>query len=128
VVPCSPLKDSGPFTQIKSIEAHQLAPSRDEILRELLLRIGGGVDLSDGAQLRMRAEDEVDARASPSQFFALAVTTRIHTPRIRQAEINRWSIALPTHLGTGAAPVIPLPTQAVNIRHRPVAKRRLQIY
>src|ERR1700722_7597279 len=67
------------FCEIKPIEVHHLCPSRDEILCELLSRVGRRVDLGDGAQLRMRAEDEVDTRASPSQFFAPTVTTLVHT-------------------------------------------------
>src|ERR1700729_1928872 len=50
---------------VEAIELHHLAPSRDEVADELLFRVGGSVDLGEGAQLRMRAEDQVGPGRSP---------------------------------------------------------------
>src|SRR5688572_13456348 len=59
--------------QIKPVEVHHLGPGCDEVLHELLLRIRGGIDLRQGPKLRVRAEDEIDARARPPHRTGLAV-------------------------------------------------------
>src|SRR5262245_24383345 len=51
--------------QVEAVEVHHLGPRRHEVLDELLLRVGGRVDLGEGAQLRMRAEDQVHASPGP---------------------------------------------------------------
>src|SRR6266404_5560047 len=51
--------------RVEAIEIHHLVPRRHEVLHELLLRVGAPVDLREGAQLRVRAEDQVDPRAGP---------------------------------------------------------------
>ena len=48
--------------EVEAVEVHHLGPRRHEVAHELLLRVVAGVDLGQGAQLRVRAEDEVDAR------------------------------------------------------------------
>src|SRR5581483_7870870 len=45
--------------EIEAVEVHHLGPRRREVLHELLLRVGTGIDLGEGAQLRVRAEDQI---------------------------------------------------------------------
>ena len=49
--------------KVEAVGVHHLGPGRHEVLRELLLRVGAGIDFREGAQLRVRAEDQVDAGA-----------------------------------------------------------------
>src|SRR5581483_1399229 len=56
---------------IESIVIHDLRPSCNEILRKLLFRVGAGIDFSEGAQLRVRSEDEVDASGGPFELVGL---------------------------------------------------------
>ncbi len=51
--------------EVEAIGVHHLGPGRDEVLHELLLRVRAGIDFGEGAQLRVRTEDQVDARAGP---------------------------------------------------------------
>jgi len=51
--------------EVEAVEVHHLGPGGDEGVDELLLGVGGGVDLGEGAQLRIRPEDEVDAGGCP---------------------------------------------------------------
>ena len=51
--------------QIEAIRVHHLGPGRHEVAHELLLGVVAGVDLGQRPQLRVRAEDEVDAGAGP---------------------------------------------------------------
>ena len=51
--------------EIKPIQVHHLVPGGDEVLQELMLGIGAGVDLGQGAQLGIGAEDQIDAGGGP---------------------------------------------------------------
>src|SRR5205814_413108 len=77
---------------VEPVQVHHLRPRSDEIGDELGLRIGGGVDLGHGAQLRVRAEDEIDARAGPPQLAALAVAT------LERAFVARCRLPLGLHV------------------------------
>src|SRR5581483_921950 len=66
---------------IESIVVHDLRPSCNEILRKLLFRVGAGIDFSEGAQLRVRSEDEVDASGGPFELVGLPVPSFINRPR-----------------------------------------------
>src|SRR5260221_5412459 len=54
--------------QIVPIQAHHLVPGRHEVAHELLLRVVAGVDLGQGPQLGVRAEDEVGGGGGPLGF------------------------------------------------------------
>ncbi len=69
--------------KVEAVQVHHLGPRRHEVLHELLLRVGAAVDLRDGPQLGVGAEDEVDARAGPLDLARLAVAPFEHLPRLR---------------------------------------------
>ena len=50
---------------VEAIGVHHLGPRRHEVLDELLLRVRARIDLRERAQLRVRAEDQVDPGAGP---------------------------------------------------------------
>src|ERR1700689_1386045 len=64
--------------EIEPVGVHHFAPRHHKVLCELLLRILAAVDLRKCAQLRMRAEDEIDSRAGPFHFLGFTVFTLIH--------------------------------------------------
>ena len=64
---------AGGSCEVEAIEVHHLVPGRDEVLDELLLRVRAAVDLRQGAELGVRAEDEIDARAGPLDLAGLAI-------------------------------------------------------
>ena len=43
--------------ELEAVQHHHLVPRRDEVLDESLLRVAAGVDLGEGAELRVRAEN-----------------------------------------------------------------------
>src|ERR1700716_4222843 len=51
--------------EVVPVEVHDLVPRGHEVAHELLPRVVARVDLGDGTQLGVRAEDEVDAAAGP---------------------------------------------------------------
>ena len=55
------------LTKVEAVEVHHLGPCGGEVLRELRLRVGARIHLGERAQLRVRAEDQIDARARPPQ-------------------------------------------------------------
>ena len=63
---------------VEAVGVHHLGPRRHEVLRELLLRVRAAIDFREGAQLRVRAEDQVDAGAGPLDRFGLAVAALVH--------------------------------------------------
>src|SRR5216683_4178538 len=65
-------------SKVEAIGVHHLGPGRCEVLHELLLGVGGAIDFGKDAQLRVRTEDEIDTRAGPFRFAALAVVPREH--------------------------------------------------
>ena len=62
------------FTQIKPNQIHHLRPGLDEIVDELRLRVGTGVHLGQGAQLRIRAEHQIHSSRRSPWRPGLAVT------------------------------------------------------
>src|SRR6202012_4000853 len=67
--------------EVETIKVHHLAPCRDEVLHELLLRVRAPVDFGEGTELRVRTKDQVHARASPLGGLRLAVASLVHTVR-----------------------------------------------
>src|SRR5262249_60514995 len=74
--PCPPR--SG---EVEAVQVHHLGPRRHEVLHELLLRVRASVDFAEGAQLRVRTEYQIDARAGPLELARLAVTALVHAFR-----------------------------------------------
>ena len=64
--------------KVEAVRVHHLGPRRHEVLHELLLRVRARIDLREGAELRVRAEDQVDARAGPLDRVGLAVAALVH--------------------------------------------------
>lgn len=73
-------------------EVHGLRPRRHEILDELLLRIIRGMDLGQGAQLRLGSEDQVRRRPGPLHLAGPAVAT------LEDVVAVRTSLPLDTHV------------------------------
>src|SRR5712664_2155069 len=69
--------------KVEAIEVHHLGPGRDEVLDELRLRIRASVDLGQGPELGVRAEDEIDARAGPLDLARLAIAPFEHVLGVR---------------------------------------------
>ena len=63
--------------EVEPIEVHDLVPRRHEVTHELLLRVVAGVDLREGAELGVRAEDEVDGGGGPLDLARRAVATLV---------------------------------------------------
>src|SRR3954451_19688592 len=55
----------GSSAEVETIQLHHLVPGRDEVTHELLLRVLGGIALRQRAELRVRAEHQVDASGRP---------------------------------------------------------------
>merc|ERR1712169_117597 len=51
--------------EIEAVKVHDLVPYSDKVLNKLLLAVGLAVDLSNGAQLSVRAEDKVCTSTRP---------------------------------------------------------------
>src|SRR5271166_3037578 len=67
--------------KLEAIEVHQLGPRRHEVLHKFLLRIRARIDFREGAQLRVRTENQVDAGAGPLDLVRLPVAPFVHTLR-----------------------------------------------
>src|SRR5690348_5725244 len=63
--------------EIVAVCVHHFGPRGREVLRELLLRVRAAIDLRDRSELRVRAEDQIDARAGPLQLIRLAVAALV---------------------------------------------------
>src|SRR5689334_6567368 len=59
--------------EVEAVEVHDLVPGGDEVAHELLLRVVAGVDLGQGAELGVRAEDQVDPARAPPELAGGAV-------------------------------------------------------
>src|SRR5439155_12206710 len=71
--PCVAVLRTNPRSgEIEAIQVHHLGPGGGKVLHELLLRATLCIDLCEGAQDRVRAEDEIDARAGPPKLVRLA--------------------------------------------------------
>src|SRR5262245_63946689 len=62
---------------LEAVEVHHLGPRRCKVLHKLLLRVRARIDFRQGAQLRVRPEDQVDAGAGPPEPIRLAVATLV---------------------------------------------------
>ncbi len=59
--------------EVEAVQVHDLGPGGDEGVDELLLRVGCGVDLGEGAELGVGAEDQVDTGGCPLDLTGGAV-------------------------------------------------------
>ena len=75
----------------EAVEVHHLGPAVDEVAHELLLAVGRGVDLRDGAQLGVRAEDQVDRRGRPLDLAGRAVATFVEALGRRRTCSTWWT-------------------------------------
>jgi hypothetical protein len=66
-------------SEVEPIEIHDLVPGSDEVAHELLLAVGRCVDLGDSAELRVRAEHEVDGGRRPLR--RKVISSREHDER-----------------------------------------------
>lgn len=87
---------------IEAVGVHDLRPSGYEILRELRPCVGRGIRLHEGAKLRMRAEDQVDARARPPGLAGLPVVPRIDAVGLARLPLRRLSERHPSGARTSA--------------------------
>src|SRR5262249_2339385 len=62
---------------VEAVGVHHLGPPRPEVLHELLLRVRASVDFREGAELRVRAEDQVDAGGGPLERLGLAIAALV---------------------------------------------------
>src|ERR1700704_6397318 len=69
--------------KVEAIEVDDLGPRRDEVLDELRLRIRASVDLREGSELGVRAEEEIDARAGPLECAHDAIAPFEHVLGVR---------------------------------------------
>ena len=83
--------------QVEPVELHHLDPGGDEVAHELLLRVVAGVDLRQGPQLRVRAEDQVDGRGRPPDLTGGGVAGR----RRRSRRSPTPSTPCPARAGCG---------------------------
>ena len=67
--------------QIEAIGIHHFRPRRHKVADELLRGVGTPIDFRERAQLRVRAEDQIDTRAGPFQLFGLSVAALIGVVR-----------------------------------------------
>ena len=58
---------------LEAVGFHDLGPGRDEIRHEAFTRIILSIKLSQGPQLRVRAEDKVDSGRCPLHLIAAAI-------------------------------------------------------
>src|ERR1700724_2091051 len=68
-----PLGDAAAIAKIEAIKIHHLVPSSHEVTHERLLRVVASIDFREGAQLRVRTEDQVYAGAGPLDRVRLLV-------------------------------------------------------
>src|SRR5436309_2817261 len=66
------------FEKIKAVQVHYLIPDGEEVLNESLLRIIACVHLCDGAELRVRSENEIDNGCCPLKLARMPVPTFEH--------------------------------------------------
>src|SRR5262245_8763976 len=64
--------------EVVAIQVHDLAPCRGKVLHERPLRVVTCIDFRDGPELRVRSEDEIDARAGPLERAGRAVAPLEH--------------------------------------------------
>src|SRR4029453_10210873 len=64
--------------KVEAIVVHDLVPRSHEITHELLLRVVLCVNLGEGSELGVVAEDEVDGGAGPLHRAGGAIATLVH--------------------------------------------------
>src|SRR5438034_10385666 len=64
--------------KVEAIVVHDLVPRSHEVTHELLLRVLLCVNLGDGSELGVVAEDEVDGGAGPLHRAGGAIATLVH--------------------------------------------------
>src|SRR5215813_3312819 len=64
--------------EIKAVEVHHLRPRSYEVTHELLLRVLLCVNLGEGSELGVRAEDQVDGGAGPLRRAGGAIAPLVH--------------------------------------------------
>src|ERR1022692_3542670 len=61
--------------EVEAVQVHHLGPRRHEVFHKLLLRVRARIDFREGAHLRVRTEDQVDAGAGPLDLVRRAVAS-----------------------------------------------------
>src|ERR1700730_1149328 len=74
-----PLGDAAAIGKVEAIKIHHLVPSSHEVTHERLLRVVASIDFREGAQLRVRTEDQVYAGAGPLDRVRLPVAPLVRT-------------------------------------------------
>ena len=67
--------------EVKAVQVHYLGPRRREVFHKLLLRVRARIDFREGAQLLVRAEDQVDTRAGPIDLVRFPIAPLVHAFR-----------------------------------------------
>ena len=96
--------------EVEAVGVHHLGPGRHEVLHELLLRVRAGIDFREGAKLRVRTEDQVDAGAGPLDRLGLAVAAlvdasspaRCHSVLMSSRLTKKSFVSVPGCLGEDA--------------------------
>src|SRR6266404_2705646 len=78
-----PLGGAATMGKVEAIKIHHLVPSSHEVTHERLLRVVASIDFREGAQLRVRTEDQVYAGAGPLDLVCLPVAPLIEAFRVR---------------------------------------------
>src|ERR1017187_299025 len=69
--------------KVEAIEVHHLVPGRYKIMDKLLLRVRACIDFSQGTELGVRTEDEIDTGAGPLEFADFAIVPFKHVLGVR---------------------------------------------
>ena len=67
--------------KVVAVKVHHLVPRGHEVAHELLLPVVATVDLCEGSELGVRAEDEVRTGGGPLEVTGLAVASLEDTIR-----------------------------------------------
>src|SRR5262245_8678274 len=51
--------------EIEPVEVHDLGPGRHEVAHEFLLGVAAAIDFRERTELRVRSEEQIDARGGP---------------------------------------------------------------
>src|SRR5271157_201995 len=78
---------SEPFSsssrEVEAIQVHYLAPCRYKVAYELLLPVAACIHFREGAELRVRTEDQIDYGARPLELAARPIAPFQHAVRCR---------------------------------------------
>ena len=61
--------------EVEAVCVHDFGPGRDEVVDEFFFGVVRGVDLGDGAELGVGAEDEIDGGGGPLYLSAFQFTS-----------------------------------------------------